>query len=183
MIDHLNKKFSEVLSNDGKQSTDGHMVKFKGRSGMKQYIKSKPVKWGFRFWFRCSSKTGYLYQKDIYLGKKQNAEFNLGEEIVLQLIKDLVGSFSIVYFDNFFNSPILIKKLFDKNIYTIGTATQNRKQLPKILEDKKMKRGDGELLYSKNMMAYKWMDNQSVLLVSTALEGMDDVSSVQRREK
>ena len=27
------------------------------------------------------------------------------------------------------------------------------------------------------------MNNRSVLLVSTALEGMDDVSSVQRREK
>ena len=33
------------------------------------------------------------------------------------------------------------------------------------------------------MMGCKWMDNWSVLLVSTALEGIDDVSSVQRREK
>ena len=46
VIDHLNSKFSEVLSNDSEQSIDEHMVKFKGRSGMKQYIKSKPTKWG-----------------------------------------------------------------------------------------------------------------------------------------
>ena len=32
-------------------------------------------------------------------------------------------------------------------------------------------------------MACEWPDNPSVLLVSTALEGMDDVSSIQRREK
>ena len=32
-------------------------------------------------------------------------------------------------------------------------------------------------------MACEWLDNPSVLLVSTALEGMDDVSSIQRREK
>ena len=51
VINHLNLKFSEVLSNDSEQSIDEHMVKFKGRSGMKQYIKSKPVKWGFKFWF------------------------------------------------------------------------------------------------------------------------------------
>ena len=44
VIDHLNSKFSEVLSNDSEQSIDEHMVKFKGRSGMKQYIKSKPIK-------------------------------------------------------------------------------------------------------------------------------------------
>ena len=35
VIDNLNSKFSEVLSNDIKQSTDEHMLKFKGRSGMK----------------------------------------------------------------------------------------------------------------------------------------------------
>ena len=48
------------------------MVKFKDRSGMKRYIKSKPIKWGLKFWFRCSSKSGYWYQMDIYLRRKQN---------------------------------------------------------------------------------------------------------------
>ena len=91
VIDHLHSKFSEVLSNDNEKSIDKHMVKFKGRSGMKQYIKPKPTKWGFKFWFRCSSKFGYLHQMDIYLGRKQTSEFNLGlgEEVVLQLTKDL----------------------------------------------------------------------------------------------
>ena len=91
VIDHLNSKFFEVPSNDSEQSIDEHMVKFKGRSGMKQYIKSKPIKWGFKFWFRCSSKSAYLYQTDIYLRRRKTPEFNLGlgEEVVLQLTKDL----------------------------------------------------------------------------------------------
>ena len=38
VIDHLNSKFCEVLSNDSKQSIDEHMMKFKDRSGMKKYI-------------------------------------------------------------------------------------------------------------------------------------------------
>ena len=73
---------------------------------MKQYIKSQPIKWGLKFWFRCSSKFVYLYQMDIYLGRKQTPEFKLGlgEEVVLQLKKDLERSFCTVYFDNFFNS-------------------------------------------------------------------------------
>ena len=100
-----------------------------------------------------------------------------------KLTKDLEGSFCIVYLDNFFNSPILSEKLFDKNIYAIGTVRKNRKQLPKMLEDKKIKVGDCKFLYSKNVMACKWMDNRSVLLLSSAIEGIDDVSSVQRREK
>ena len=77
LIGCLNSKFSEVLSNDSEQSIDEHMVKFKGRSGMKLYIKSKPITWGFKFWFRCLSKFGYLYQMDICLGRKQTPEFNL----------------------------------------------------------------------------------------------------------
>ena len=72
MIDHLNLRFSEVLSNNSEQNTDEHIVKFKGRSKIKQYIKLKPIKWGFKFWFRCSSKSDYLYQMDIYLEKEQS---------------------------------------------------------------------------------------------------------------
>ena len=124
-----------------------------------------------------------MYQIDIYLGKKQNTEYNLDKEVVLQLTKDLEGSFCTVYFGNFFSSSILTEKLFDKNIYTIRTVRKNRKKMSKMLEDKKMKRGDCEFLHSKNVMACKWMDNQSVLLVSTALEGMYDVSSVQRKKR
>ena len=46
-----------------------------------------------------------------------------------------------------------------------------------------MKRGDCEFLFSGNTMACKWMDNWSVLLLSSALERMNDILSVQRREK
>ena len=66
VIDYLNSKFSEVLSNDSQQSIDEHMVKFKGRSEMKQYTNSKPIKLSFKLWFRSWSKSGYLYQMDIY---------------------------------------------------------------------------------------------------------------------
>ena len=71
---------------------------------------------------------------DIYLGKKQNGELNLGEVVVLQLSKDLEGTFCTVYSDNVFNSPILIEKMFDKDIYAIGTVRKNRKKIPKILD-------------------------------------------------
>ena len=87
------------------------------------------------------------------------------------------------YFENFFNSPKLIEKLFQKSIYGIGTVRGNRKQMPKMIDDKQMKRGDGEFLFSGNTMAFKWMDNRSFLLLSSALEGMNDLLSVQKREK
>ena len=46
-----------------------------------------------------------------------------------------------------------------------------------------MKKGDHVFLFPGNTMACKWMDNRLVLLLSSALEGMNDILSVQRREK
>ena len=58
VIEHLNKVFAKNLSNSLLQSSDEHMSKFKGRSSMKQYIKNKLIKWGFKYWYRCDSETG-----------------------------------------------------------------------------------------------------------------------------
>ena len=75
---------------------------------------------------------------DIYLGRTQTPKFNLGlgEEVVLQLTLEKEGSFCTVYFYNFFNSPKLFEKLFQKGIYGIGKVPANRKQLLKMINDK-----------------------------------------------
>ena len=55
IIDYLNKLFQESYSNEPKQSIDEHMTKFRGRSSMRKYLKMKPIKWGFKWWFKCAS--------------------------------------------------------------------------------------------------------------------------------
>ena len=65
---------------------------------MRQSIKSKPIKWGFKFWFRCGSKSGYLYEFDMYTGKKQEAEKGMGEQVVLKLMESLKNTFCQVLF-------------------------------------------------------------------------------------
>ena len=89
---------------------------------MRQYMKNKPIKWGFKFWFRSAAKTGYLHQFDIYTGRKRDTEYGLSENVVLSLCEPLSGSFCHVYFDNFYTSPILLKKLLDKGVYATGTV-------------------------------------------------------------
>ena len=72
---------------------------------MRQYMKNKPIKWGFKFWFRCGSKSGYLYEFDMYLGKKAKTEFGLGESVVLSLCDSLRNTHCYVFFDNVFRKP------------------------------------------------------------------------------
>ena len=68
VIKHLNNVFVESLSNSLFQSFDKHMCKFKDRLSMKQYIKNKLIKWGFKYCYRCNSETGYVYQLELYQG-------------------------------------------------------------------------------------------------------------------
>ena len=165
------------------QNIDEHMTKFKGRSSMRQYLKMKPIKHGFKWWFRCASSNDYLYEFRLYLGKKQNVEVNLGEGVVIQLSGKLKGTFCTLFFDNFFNSPLLINKLFEENIYAIGTVRSNQKYIPKLKDDKKMVRGDSDFQFSENAICCKRFDNKPDLLLATNNEGMDGTSNVLRQTK
>ena len=122
VIDKINSKFSKCCY---------QMIVSKAWmktwwSGMKQYIKSKPIKWGFKFWFCYSSKFSYLYEMDVYLGRKQTPEFNLclGEEVLLQLTKDLEWSFWNLCFNNFFQS--LWKTIPKRHLWYWNSSSQQK---------------------------------------------------------
>ena len=117
---------------EAKQSLDEHMIKYKGSSVMQQHIKKTWIKWDFGMWYRCAQKTGYLYQFDIYTGRKKTTEFGLGESVVLQLTEKLNGSFCPIFFHNFFTWSSLLRKLTDNSLYGKGVLRQIRKLLPKI---------------------------------------------------
>ena len=63
------RKNLEKIIPEEKQSIDEVMVAFKGRSGLKQYIRSKPKRWGFKLWARTGS-SGILHDFDVYQGSK-----------------------------------------------------------------------------------------------------------------
>ena len=155
LIDHFNKVFPEAMSDDSEQTIDEHMVKFKGRSSMKQYVKSKPIKWEFKFWFRCASKTGYLQEMDMYLGKEEQVEHSLDERVVFQLSQKLNDTYCTLFFDNFFNSTSLVETLYQRGIYGIGTVRKDRKHMPSMVPGEAMKRGDHEFQYSDKAISCK----------------------------
>ena len=86
LIEYLNKLFTESLLNSPIQCVDEHMCKFKGRQSMKQYIKNKPIKWGFKYWYRCDREIGYIYQLELYQRQQEQRELNLSSSVVLDLV-------------------------------------------------------------------------------------------------
>lgn len=182
IIDHFNQAFQNAMTNTKTQAIDEHMIKFKGHNIMKQYVKNKPVKWGFKMWCRADSSTGYLFQFDLYTGKKKvGTETGLGESVVLQLSEGLQDIGCEVYFDNFFNSPNLQYLLANRNIKACGTVRSNRKNIPKIIPaDKNMKRGDIFATSSNGISFIKWMDNKAVFLLTNFLSPIP-TTTVKRR--
>ena len=68
------------------------MTKFKDHHIMKQFMIDKTIKCAFKHWRRNDAKTGYLFEFDIYVGKKtEGTEVGLSDSVVLQLTESLEG--------------------------------------------------------------------------------------------
>ena len=76
---------------------------------------------------------------------------NLSKILVLNMSEVLENSYCTVYFDNFFNSPLLISKLLKKWLYGVGYSQSNRKGMPKLMQDCQIKREDLEFQFSPNV--------------------------------
>ena len=187
LIDHFNIAFQNAKNATYEQTIDERMTKFKGQNSMKQYMKDKPIQRGFKHWCRNDAKSGYLFEFDIYVGKKTNkTEVGLSESVVMQLMKSMYNSSCRLNIHNFYTSPALVYKLMnDHKIYACGTVRSNRRGLPKdLLSEKQMKKGDIDARYCKGMSLVKWLDTKPVMMLSTIDSGAPTNSvNKTRRQK
>jgi hypothetical protein len=185
-------RFLEILENNFKEhyilgehvSVDESMIKFKGRSSLKQYLPMKPTKRGFKIWTLADANNGYVYSFRIYKGKETIRTKALGERVVKDIVKELRFSYRKVYFDNFFTTPNLLEYLYKKGIYAAGTIRADRRNMPKDFcsSQKKMNRGDFEFITSGNLVLHKCMDKKPVFLLSN-FHNPTSYDIIQRKQK
>ena len=72
-------------------SLDKAMVKYDGRSFLKQYVPMKPIRRGFKVWVRADSVNGYICDFAVYTGKEGEVERDLGGKVVKKLVEPLVS--------------------------------------------------------------------------------------------
>ncbi|KAL3192155.1 hypothetical protein MRX96_059266 [Rhipicephalus microplus] len=65
LLTELSKTVAENYLPTELLAIDESMIKFKGRSSLKQYMPKKPVKRGYKVWMLCAS-SGYNLKFDIY---------------------------------------------------------------------------------------------------------------------
>ncbi|XP_076356913.1 uncharacterized protein LOC143250352 [Tachypleus tridentatus] len=69
LVNLCESKYLAVYAPQHELPIDESIIKFKGRVHLKQYLPSKPTRWGITQFALCESKSGYAFQIITYCGK------------------------------------------------------------------------------------------------------------------
>lgn len=104
-------KYTTLLEN---LSVDKNMVPYFGRHPTKQFIRGKPIRYGYKMWCVCDP-LGYLLNFEPYPVKqahRKNMDLGVDGSVVRQLLSNFprYGPFKI-YADRYFSSLELVNRL------------------------------------------------------------------------
>jgi len=154
-------------------TVDEQLVTFRGRCVFRQYMPSKPGRYGIKVWACCDSKNSYCYNAAPYLGKEGNqVTTNLGSKVVKEMIQPLLNTGRNVTMDRFFTDVELCENLLTENLTVVGTIKANRRHLPTALlpvAAKKREPGSIMFAYHQQLTMVSWVPkrHKTVLLLSS----------------
>ena len=177
IYDVLSTRFRTVYIPSQHVCIDEAMVPWKGRLTFKQYIPSKPDRFGVKLYSLCESDTSYLVDFDIYTAgdyvpnpHADQFELNQGHsfDVVMGLLRraHLLNQGYILYTDNFYSSPTLFDHLSAEDTMGVGTARAHRREMPKAFKSK-LKKNSSIFRQRNNLLAMKWVDKRDVVMLST----------------
>lgn len=186
VLDSVKAGLDKIERVPGNYSIDEQMIPFTGRTTLKQFVPNKPRPVGLKN-FVVTTSSGILLDFEVYQGESTNLpmkkDVGLGPSVVLRL-KDTLPPLSVLYFDRYFTSLQLMEHLASESYFGTGTLMMNRLQELTFCPNKDLKRGEFEELTSNDgrFVAIKWMDNQSVIMLSSVC-GSEPVTLVKRWSK
>ncbi|KAB0805128.1 hypothetical protein PPYR_02098 [Photinus pyralis] len=196
LIIQMNEKFQQWGIFVKELSIDEMIVKYFGKRGLKQFIRGKPIRFGYKLWALCSSN-GYCFQFDLYCGAEtstnvaRNGDLALGSRVVVNLLDCVEDASShCVYFDNLFTSRDLLLYLQQKGFRATGTLRENRLAKCPIKDSKSLgKESRGVFDYrfdsSGEILFLKWNDNKCVTIATNheTIEPLHQAARWDRKNK
>ncbi len=197
LVDKLKRNFLKYFVPTEHINFDESMVKYFGKHSCKQFIRGKPIRFGYKVWC-LNADNGYLIQFEIYQGagttKNETYDIKFGKAAaplvtMLDSLPEAVKNFPYqIYIDNLFTGLKLLTYLRQRGYGATGTMRVNRIPSDCPLTDKKMfqkfNRGHIESTISKDngIILVRWNDNAVVTMASTSY-GVNPLASVKRYSK
>ena len=191
-VDDFKSKCVSLYQPRQQVAIDERMVKSRHRSGIRQYIKDKPTKWGIKLWVLADSSNGYTIDFNVYIGKAAEGAVSvngLGYDVVIKLMRPLFNQGYHLYIDNFYTSAVLVKDLFRQGVATTGTIRENSRGFPPSLKNGSewskagnVERGSMRWVRDPPILALQWFDNKVVSMLTT-IENANDSIQVERKSK
>ncbi|XP_071390069.1 piggyBac transposable element-derived protein 4-like [Centroberyx affinis] len=149
---------------------DEQLMPFRGRCPFRQYIPSKPAKYGIKIWAACDATSSYAWNLEVYTGKPDGGapEKNQGMRVVLDMTQGLSGH--NITCDNFFTSHKLGQELLKRKLTMVGTIRKNKSELPPpLLTTKNRRVKSSKFVYTADtsLVSYVPKKGKNVVLMST----------------
>lgn len=131
LAEKLNASFAAHFTPTQHLSLDEAMVAYKGRATNKQYIPSKPHKWGYKIY--CLASENYLLHFEVYEGKEEDPSMEGATyDTVMRMVQQYQDQQLVLFTDNWFTSPTLLNALAQRGIRLCGSVRRNRKGMPSV---------------------------------------------------
>lgn len=168
VLDHLIERIRNTYQPGENLSLDEALLLFRGRLCFRQYIPNKKARYGIKLYELCTPD-GFVVNILIYAGKGTVTDENKGHAfaVVEKLMENYLDKGHTIYMDNFYCSVKLGEFLNSRQTHMIGTLRSNRKENPKYVTSKKLKKGESIWKRKGHITVGKWRDKRDVLVIST----------------
>lgn len=153
---------------------DEKLEAFRGRCLFRQYIPSKPNKYGLKIFAMVDSKLYYTCNLGVYIGTQPDGPYSVDNSpaaVVQRLVEPIRNSGRHLTCDNWFTSVPLVQTLLsDYNFTFLGTMRKNKRELPLEFSNPSGRPiGSSMFGFNKDMTIVSYIPkrNKNVLLISS----------------
>ncbi|XP_063222039.1 piggyBac transposable element-derived protein 4-like [Bacillus rossius redtenbacheri] len=168
---------------------DEKLEAFQGRCGFRQYIPSKPAKYGIKIFALVDSKMYYTFNMEVYAGKQPDGPYAVSNHctgVVHRMVSPIVNSGRNVTSDNWFSDVPLLSDLADKKLSLVATLKKKKWQIPDVFKHMANRSEKSSIFGFRKegtLVSYAPRKNKNVFLISSLYfdDAIDDSTGPSKK--